>query len=93
MDESSKNQVILQNNHLRAEICGDLFGVFDKTDALLWNESHMRYCYVTMRSICCHSDKSLVSESRAVIGEWSAYPWITMDMLHVSWADMIIPEG
>ncbi len=52
----------------------DLFGVFDKTDAQLWNESHIHYCYVTMRSICCHGDKSLVSESRAVIGEWSAYP-------------------
>ncbi len=31
--ELSKNQVILQNIHLRAEICGDLFGDFDNTDA------------------------------------------------------------
>ncbi len=31
--ELSKNQVIFQNIHLRAEICGDLCGVFDKTDA------------------------------------------------------------
>ncbi len=74
MGELLKIQVILQNIHLRAEICGDLFGVFDKTDAQRWNESHMHYCYVTMWSMCCHGDKSLASESRAMIGEWPAYP-------------------
>ncbi len=31
--ELSKNKVIFQNIHLRAEIFGDLCGVFDKTDA------------------------------------------------------------
>ncbi len=72
--ELSKNQVILQNIHLTGEICGDLFGVIDKTVAQWWNESHVHYYYITMQSICCQGDKSLAVESRTVIGEWSAYP-------------------
>ncbi len=31
--EPSKKEVILQNIHLRMEITGDLFGVFNKTDS------------------------------------------------------------
>ncbi len=79
--ELSKNQVILQNIHLRMDISGDLFGVFDKTDAQWWNKSHMYYCYITMQSTCCQGDKSLAPESQTVIGDWSAYPQISMDML------------
>ncbi len=53
------------------EITGDLCGVFDKIDAQRKNESHMHNCYITMWSICCHSDKSLAPVSRSVIGDWS----------------------
>ncbi len=49
------------------EITDDLCGVFDKIDIQQWNESHMHYCYVTMRSICCHGDKSLAPKSHSVI--------------------------
>ncbi len=48
-----------------------LCGVFDKTDAQQWNESHVHNCYITMRSICCHCYKPLAPVSRSVIGDWS----------------------
>ncbi len=57
--ELSKNQVILWNVHLRTEITGDLCGVWDKTEVQRWNKSPVHNCYVTMRSICRHGDKSL----------------------------------
>ncbi len=62
--ELSRNQVILQNIHLRTEKTSGLCGVFDKTEAQRLNESHLHTSYVTMRSICCQGDKSLVPVSR-----------------------------
>ncbi len=53
------------------ENTGGLCGVFDKTEAQRWNESHVHNCYVTMWSICCQGDNSLVPVSRIVIGGWS----------------------
>ncbi len=44
------NQVILQNIHLRTENTSGLCGVFDKTEAQWWNETHVHNCYFTMRS-------------------------------------------
>ncbi len=57
--------------------------VFDKTDAQWWNKSHMHYGYVTMRSICCHGDKSLTPKSQSVIGDWFHITRITMVMLRI----------
>ncbi len=59
-DELSINQAIFDNIYLGIEITGDLCGVFNKTDAQRWKESHMHFYYVTMQSICSHGDKSLV---------------------------------
>ncbi len=67
----SINQAIFGNIYLGPEITVDLYGVFDKTDAQRWNESHVHFYYVTMRSICSYGDKSLVFVSRNMIGEWS----------------------
>ncbi len=68
--ELSINQAIFGNIYLGTEITGDLCGVFDKTDAQQWNESHVYFYDITMRSICNDGDKSLVFVSRNVIGEW-----------------------
>ncbi len=44
----------------------------DKTDAQQRNKFHVHNnCYVKMRSICCHDDKTLASVSRSVIGDLS----------------------
>ncbi len=69
--ELSINRAIFDHIYLGTEITGDLCGVFDKTDAQWWNESHVHFYYVTMQSTCSHGDKSLVFVSRNVIGKWS----------------------
>ncbi len=51
------------------ENTGGLCGLFDKTEAQWWNESHVHTSYVTMQSICCQGDKSLVPVSQIVICE------------------------
>ncbi len=53
------------------EITDDLCGFFDKTDDQRWNKFHMYYCYIIMRLICCHGDKTLAPLSRSMIGDWS----------------------
>ncbi len=61
----------IKNIHLRTENTGGLCGVFDKTETQRWNKFHMHNCHVTMRSICCQGNKSLVPVSRLVIGDCS----------------------
>ncbi len=80
--ELSRNQIILQNIHLRMENTSGLCRVFDKTEAQQWNESHVYTCYITMRSISCQGDKSLVPMSRIVISDWSN---ITSDPSRLFW--------
>ncbi len=73
------------------EITYDLGGVFDKTDAQRWNKSHVHYCYVTMQSICCHGDKSLVPKSWSVIGDFPIFAGgnqgevLNKDLSYVVW--------
>ncbi len=50
------------------EITYDLCEVFNKIDTQRWNKSHVHYSYITMWSICCHSDKS--PKSLSVIDDW-----------------------